>query len=326
MSTTQTEFRGNFPQVRTVVPDTNFYEIPISQSTKSEGNKDTTVRRGLIALAIFSLMVVGLVVFGFVVIIQLQNEIKTMKVKMAHQGNHPTFEISRLNHSVELLLTAIRGFPKNCTTVNRHIAKRRNTTGGVFDIYPESEDKPAEVYCDLETDGGGWIVFQRRMDGTEDFYRGWNDYVNGFGEKDKEMWLGLETIHQLTKTGSYELRVDLGDFNGNNAYAKYGIFSIASASDKYRLTLGEYNGTAGDPFTYNNNSQFTTKDFDNDRNDVDSCAVDRKGAWWYNWCSNTNLNGVYFNYGKTDRTSIYWHNWRQLQSLKFTEMKFRLKT
>ncbi|XP_077973463.1 uncharacterized protein LOC120337177 isoform X3 [Styela clava] len=101
-------------------------------------------------------------------------------------------------------------FPKDCTTVFRKNAKTQNNSGGVFDIYPESSDKPFEVYCDLVTDGGGWTVFQRRMDGTEDFYRGWDEYANGFGEKDKEMWLGLETIHQLTKNRSYELRVDLG--------------------------------------------------------------------------------------------------------------------
>ena len=33
-------------------------------------------------------------------------------------------------------------------------------------------------------------VFQKRIDGSEDFYRGWNDYVNGFGKLDGEFWLG----------------------------------------------------------------------------------------------------------------------------------------
>nr|XP_039260827.1 microfibril-associated glycoprotein 4-like [Styela clava] len=113
-------------------------------------------------------------------------------------------------------------FPKDCTSVNREYAKIQNTTGGVFDIYPDSRTKPVEVYCDIVTDGGVLIVFQRRMDGTEDFYRGWNYYVNGFGEKDKEMWLGLETIHQLPKTGNFELRVELEDFNGNTTYVTYG--------------------------------------------------------------------------------------------------------
>ena len=79
----------------------------------------------------------------------------------------------------------------------------------------------------METDGGGWTVFQRRQDGSVDFYRYWTDYENGFGNLTGEFWLGLSKIHRLTKEGSNTLRVDLGDFEGNTAYANYSTFNVS---------------------------------------------------------------------------------------------------
>ena len=64
---------------------------------------------------------------------------------------------------------------------------------GVYLIHPPNlAQGPWRVYCDLESEGGGWIVFQVRDDvePKENFMRGWEDYKVGFGDFDREFWLG----------------------------------------------------------------------------------------------------------------------------------------
>ena len=63
-------------------------------------------------------------------------------------------------------------------------------------------------------------MFQRRQDGSVDFYRGWSDYKVGFGNLTGEFWLGLDKIHLLTiSTTQSFLRIDMLDFNGTHAHA-----------------------------------------------------------------------------------------------------------
>ncbi|XP_028391583.1 ficolin-1-like isoform X1 [Dendronephthya gigantea] len=194
---------------------------------------------------------------------------------------------------------------------------------GVYTINPDGLGS-FKVSCDMSKDGGGWTVFQRRQDGSQDFYVGWSDYKAGFGDLNGEFWLGLDKIHRLTKSGQNVLRVDLMDFRGAKRHAKYGTFSVADESDKYRLTIGSYrSGYAGDSLDYHNQMQFTTKDNDNDawsRN----CASYHKGAWWYKNCFRSNLNGLYVDAGQINSEGINWYRWKlSYYSFKKSEMKIR---
>ena len=98
------------------------------------------------------------------------------------------------------------------------------------------------MFCDQTTAGGGWLLFQKRLGGSVDFYRDWAEYKSGFGNLSGEFWLGLENIYRLTSNESYKLRVDLEDFAGNTYYAKYDLFKIASEGEKYELSVGSYSG------------------------------------------------------------------------------------
>ena len=98
------------------------------------------------------------------------------------------------------------------------------------------------MYCDHKTAGGGWTVFQKRQDGSVDFYRRWDAYKRGFGNVNGEFWLGLDKIHRLTVSGNTKLRVDLEDIHGNTAFAEYNSFAVASERAKYQLSLGNYSG------------------------------------------------------------------------------------
>ena len=94
----------------------------------------------------------------------------------------------------------------------------------------------------MTTSGGGWTVFQRRLDGSVDFNRGWQDYKLGFGDLKGEFWLGLDKIDRLTTASRNELRIDMEDTSGNTRYAEYNSFAVTSEQQKYQLSLGSYTG------------------------------------------------------------------------------------
>ena len=92
-------------------------------------------------------------------------------------------------------------------------------------------------------------MFQKRFDGSVDFYRNWTEYSVGFGDLNGEFWLGNDKISKMTEDGDWELRVDLGDWNNpmEKAYAKYKLFKLGSSAERYALYFDRlsFNGTAG---------------------------------------------------------------------------------
>uniref|UniRef100_H2Y9P0 Fibrinogen C-terminal domain-containing protein n=1 Tax=Ciona savignyi TaxID=51511 RepID=H2Y9P0_CIOSA len=194
---------------------------------------------------------------------------------------------------------------------------------GIQRIYNPRNQQTLEVYCDQTTDNGGWMVFQRRRDGSENFYRTWVEYQEMFGNLSNEFWLGNENLHALTGSGNYELRIELEDCANVRKFAKYSSFSIGSAQEKYTLKVTGFSGNTGDSLTYHNGRPFSTKDVDNDIY-ADNCAVLLHGAWWYAGCQYSNLNGEYLKCETTTHRAAGWFTFHgNHYSLKFIEMKIR---
>ncbi|CAH1776957.1 unnamed protein product [Owenia fusiformis] len=155
-----------------------------------------------------------------------------------------------------------------------------------------TDGRTFEAYCDQ-----GWTYVFNRFDGSVDFYRSWIEYQQGFGDVNLEHFIGLDNLVSILNQRSYKVRFDLvtwpsSNLNPASGSAEYSTFNIADESDKYRINIGGYSGTAGDAMTHQNGYQFTTYDQDNDVYGS-NCAVLYKGAWWYAACHSSNLFGRY---------------------------------
>ncbi|XP_078656464.1 uncharacterized protein LOC144902765 [Branchiostoma floridae x Branchiostoma belcheri] len=192
-------------------------------------------------------------------------------------------------------------------------------------VYNVSHPQLFQTYCDMDTDGGGWTVIQRRQDGSVPFDKTWTEYEQGFGNPSGEYWLGLANIHSLTTQKQNELYVYLEDWETNSRFAQYSTFSVGNVSSKYTATIDGYSRDSSvtdslDPSTIRhsiNNRQFSTTDQDNDPR-ADNCAVKYgQGGWWYTEsCGLALLNGQYLTGCSLpapgtcqSADGIVWHTW-----------------
>ncbi|XP_034049303.1 microfibril-associated glycoprotein 4-like [Thalassophryne amazonica] len=232
-------------------------------------------------------------------------------------------------HIILLLLALVLTFgnksflPRDCSDIHH-----QNTThpSGVYVIYPIRATSRVEVYCDMNSQGGRWTVFQKRVDGMVNFYQPWDRYKMGFGSAAGEYWLGLDNIHHLTYLRKSELLVLMEDFSGNQVYARYKSFSVDEACDGYRMHVsGFINGGAGNSLTHHNGMKFSTFDKDQDTWSK-SCAKVYYGGFWYGSCHYANPNGIY-RWGSDNSVSavgVVWYHWKgYYYSLKSIQMQIR---
>ena len=186
--------------------------------------------------------------------------------------------------------------------------------------------------CDMETDGGGWLVIQKRINGSVDFYRNWTDYVYGFGDLEREFWYGLENIHCLTTREDVELRIEVGNETTPSIVWTYQLFRVGGAETNYVLTIGEGQGTgAPDSMAYHNGMQFSTRDRDNDATSNANCAARYGGAWWYKGCVYSSLNGKHTYHIPEDGTAthpayrLYWWDGSSSQTSHFTKAAMKIR-
>ncbi|XP_053551247.1 microfibril-associated glycoprotein 4 [Bombina bombina] len=222
-------------------------------------------------------------------------------------------------------------YPHDCSDV---LTEQGLKSDGVYLIYPYGPySAGVPVYCDMSSQGGPWTVFQKRFDGSVNFYRGWEEYKSGFGRADGEYWLGLKNIQLLTQKKKYCLRINLEDFKDEKRFVTYGDFSLSLLAinpeeDRYKLHIkgfqeGDELNPTGDSLSFHNGMKFSTYDHDEDEHPSVNCALSASGAFWYKNCHGANLNGKYLN-GSTEEyaTGLIWSSWKgHYYSLKRSEMK-----
>ncbi|XP_021712898.1 angiopoietin-related protein 6-like [Aedes aegypti] len=208
---------------------------------------------------------------------------------------------------VKLSQTIYSDEPCHAIEVSETVTESQSTIGSV------------STFCRyVQNDNNTWTIIHRRVDGTLNFTRTWEDYRDGFGDLQGEYWLGLEKIHQLTQTGPHKLMVVLKDYDDVRMWALYDKFRVLSEVDQYELEVGQFSaGDAEDSLKEHNAMKFSTPDRDNDMWSG-NCAELYESGWWFKNCHAVNLNGIYQD--ETEYDKMMWGK----KSLKEAQMMIRV--
>eukprot|EP00111_Clytia_hemisphaerica_P009266 TCONS_00027220-protein len=269
-------------------------------------------------------------------IVQTSQEVRYLKMKddtqngVCHFKSHnpcdPCFCVEDYSMA-EKYYCDCRAMPVRRDCKEHHVQGER--INGLYLINKNVNSLVTQVFCDQTTDGGGWTLVQRRVDGSENFVRNWTEYREGFGRLHREHWFGNENLYRLTAQSfmkGSEVRFDMIVLStGAFQWAKYSNFEVGSEAAGYDLHISGYSGNALDGMNYHDAMKFSTYDRDNDQHASANCALDRNAGWWFKSCLHVNFNGPYDELRKESITNIWKpFSWFGRQ-LKFSEIKVRRK-
>uniref|UniRef100_A0AAY4CRM7 Fibrinogen C-terminal domain-containing protein n=1 Tax=Denticeps clupeoides TaxID=299321 RepID=A0AAY4CRM7_9TELE len=242
------------------------------------------------------------------------------------QLNHQKSKIKSLEEKVNQLI--LHKEARRYQPSKLHLSPLKGSCqreSGVYPIKP-NQSEPFNVFCEMTSDGGA-VVIQRREDGSVDFDQEWDKYEKGFGNLEKEFWLGLEKIYSIANQGEHIMHLELEDWRHEKRFIEY-LFKLDGPSSKYSLHLSHLTGNLPDAMSNHTATKFSTKDQDNDKHEESNCARIYSGGWWFDACGESNLNGKYLWQKSRGRNmkkkGIYWKPGRGgSYSLKFTKITIR---
>ena len=161
--------------------------------------------------------------------------------------------------------------------------------------------------------GQTWATYKKRIEDS-----------NGF-------WLGLEEMHQLTKSGRYGVEILIELAAGSYDFVNWPLFVVGNEASKYKLMIGSddgksiaYSRNSGSGYNFASGTcsgttcyglvRFSTSDNDNDGHGSLNCARDSSYGHYTGW----------WHYGGTGVCSGYhWNKYRSGSNV-YTGKKTRI--